>query len=195
MLLNNSSYLFSAAFPHGLQHTLFHFILPLPLWASSGRQRGGPVLSSTLLPSRNSMCSCWRGLAGQLEGGNYLFSLSGFPKMSWVFNARLGTESSLAIVLSTVLFTLPLRAIESGISTSPGGTGSSLRSPGSWESACYSSAPAVGNLWVLYCFSGLSFLGYQHHAHCHQNSTRKICNITHGIFALMKVTSSRFLLF
>lgn len=31
VLLNNSSYLFSAAFPHSLQHTLFHSILPLLL--------------------------------------------------------------------------------------------------------------------------------------------------------------------
>lgn len=51
-----------------------------PLGAGSGRQQGGPGLSSTLSPSKISMCSCWRGLAGQLEGGNYLFSLSGFLK-------------------------------------------------------------------------------------------------------------------
>jgi hypothetical protein len=37
------------------------------------------------------------GLAGQLDEGNYLFSLSGFPKMSRVFNTRLGTEPSFSM--------------------------------------------------------------------------------------------------
>lgn len=91
MFLNNSSHWFSAAFPHSLYMHYSIFSSHCACEPTLAEIRDGPVLSSVPPPGRSSLRLCWTGLAGQLDEGNYLFRLSGFPKIRWVFNTRAGT--------------------------------------------------------------------------------------------------------
>lgn len=92
VFLNNSSHLFSAAFLHSLYMHYFIFSSHYPCEQTLAEITDDPMLSSTPPPSRNPLYFCWMGLAGQLEEGNHLLRLIGFPKISWVFSTRSGTR-------------------------------------------------------------------------------------------------------
>lgn len=90
MFLNNSPHLLNAAFPQPLR-ALSHSILSPSPWTRRNQGRLDAELSATT--QEELLCVCWMMFAGQLEEGNYLLRLSDFPKMSWVFNAKIGTRT------------------------------------------------------------------------------------------------------